>query len=122
MAKCKVVKHFIIIIALFIVLTVSGSLVYQKLEGWNSLDSFYFTTMTLTTVGYGDLTPQTDAGKIFTIGYAIGGIAIALYLLFAVGRYVVEQHIYPMKKRINYAVKRFSRFGRTLEAFHPKKI
>lgn len=120
MTRYKVVKHFIIIIVLFITLIASGSLIYQRLEGWKPLDSLYFTTMTITTVGYGDITPTTDAGKIFTIIYSIGGIAVALYLLFAVGRYIVEYHIYPIKKRMNYAVKRFGRFGKTLGAFHLK--
>lgn len=112
MTQYKIVRHFIIVIILFIALIVSGSTVYQRLEGWNQLNSLYFTTMTITTVGYGDITPATDAGKMFTIGYSIGGIAIGLYLLFAVGRYIVEQHVYPMKKRVNYAIKRFSKFGK----------
>lgn len=117
----KVVTHVVIAIALFAALIVSGSLVYQRLEGWGNLDSLYFTTITIMTVGYGDLTPETDAGKIFTIGYSIGGIAIAIYLLSSIGRWIVEQHVYPMKKRINYAIKRFGRFGKALETFHLKK-
>lgn len=118
MTRYKVVKHFIIIIILFITLIVSGSLIYQRLEGLKPLDALYFTTMTITTVGYGDITPITDAGKTFTIIYSIGGIAVALYLLFTIGRYIVEHHVYPIKKRMNYAIKRFNRFGKTLGTFH----
>ncbi|MBN1651971.1 MAG: two pore domain potassium channel family protein, partial [Bacteroidales bacterium] len=49
---------------------------YHFVEGWKWLDAFYFSAITLTTVGYGDLAPQTDAGKIFTVVYIFIGIGI----------------------------------------------
>ena len=60
--------------AFFILLT--GTFVYHFIEGWRVLDSFYFSVITLTTVGYGDLTPQTDFGKVFTALYVLTGIGI----------------------------------------------
>lgn len=53
-------------------------MVYHYLEGWEWLDSIYFCIITLTTVGYGDFSPQTDAGKAFTIIYIIMGVGIIL--------------------------------------------
>ncbi len=44
------------------------------------LDSLYFSTITLTTIGFGDFAPQTDAGKIFTIIYI--GVGIGMILAF----------------------------------------
>jgi ribonucleotide reductase beta subunit family protein with ferritin-like domain len=55
---------------------VNGTIVYHFVEGWRWLDSLYFSVITLTTVGYGDLSPQTDFGKIFTIIYILTGIGI----------------------------------------------
>ncbi len=55
-----------------------GSVVYHYLEGWNWIDAIYFSVITLTTVGYGDLSPQTDEGKLFTIFYIIIGIGLIL--------------------------------------------
>jgi len=51
-----------------------GCVAYNWLEGWSPVDSVYFLTVMATTVGYGDLTPTTDAGKIFTAVYALIGI------------------------------------------------
>lgn len=68
-----------------------GGVVYHALEGWSWLDSFYFAGTTITTVGYGDLVPVTEAGKLFTMGYLFIGIAIALYALTIVGGYYVEK-------------------------------
>jgi voltage-gated potassium channel len=53
-----------------------GTVVYSILEGWKPLDALYFSVVTLATVGFGDLTPTTDAAKLFTIGYIIVGIGI----------------------------------------------
>ena len=55
-----------------------GSVMYRYLEGWTWLDAIYFSIITLTTVGYGDFSPQTDEGKIFTIFYIFIGIGIIL--------------------------------------------
>jgi len=55
-----------------------GSTVYHFIEGWSWIDSVYFSFVALTTVGFGDITPQTDLGKIFTIFYLIIGIGLIL--------------------------------------------
>lgn len=55
-----------------------GTVVYHYVEGWSWIDSLYFSVITLTTVGYGDFHPTTDAGKLFTIFYIIVGLSIIL--------------------------------------------
>lgn len=53
-----------------------GVIFYHFTEGLSWVDAFYFCTVTLATVGYGDITPKTDAGKIFTSFYILGGVGI----------------------------------------------
>ena len=55
-----------------------GTLICHFVEGWSWLDSLYFSVITLTTIGYGDFSPQTDLGKIFTLPYIVVGVALIL--------------------------------------------
>ena len=68
--------RFNILISTLILTLLIGTLFYNFVEGWNVIDSMYFSVITLTTVGYGDLVPITDAGKIFTMFYVLLGIGI----------------------------------------------
>ncbi|MBQ0734964.1 potassium channel family protein [Aquimarina celericrescens] len=55
-----------------------GTVVFHFAEGWDWVDSYYFSVMTLSTVGYGDLHPTTPFTKIFTTFYILGGLGIIL--------------------------------------------
>lgn len=57
-------------------LLTTGTIVYNQLEDWSWVDSFYFSAIAVTTVGFGDLTPSTDASKLFTVVYIFSGIAL----------------------------------------------
>jgi voltage-gated potassium channel len=59
-----------------VIILLGGSISYHFIEGWRWLDSIYFSVITLTTVGFGDLSPATDFGKVFTIFYVLTGIGI----------------------------------------------
>ena len=59
-----------------IIVLLSGTFFYAVVEGWNLVDSFYFSVITLTTVGYGDLTPDTPVGKLFTTVYIFFGLSL----------------------------------------------
>jgi len=58
-----------------------GGIVYDELEDWKLLDTTYFLTVTITTVGYGDICPQTDIGKLFTVVYSLIGIVFVFAAL-----------------------------------------
>lgn len=54
----------------------TGVVFYHFIENLSLIDALYFSVITLTTVGYGDISPETDIGKLFTVMYIIAGIAI----------------------------------------------
>ena len=53
-----------------------GVLFYYEFTDWNLLESFYFVIVTLTSVGFGDLTPAGDDVRLFTAAYILFGVGI----------------------------------------------
>lgn len=70
----------------------SATVFYRIVEGWSWLDSFYFTVVTLATVGYGDLTPERAASKLVTVMIILMGIGLLIALIERIAHYVVEDH------------------------------
>lgn len=46
------------------------------MEPWTVIDALYFSMVTMSTVGYGDLTPSTSGSKVFTCMYIFVGITV----------------------------------------------
>jgi hypothetical protein len=61
-----------------------GTVVYHFVEKFFLGGGYYFSVMTLATVGFGDLTPHTTFGKIFTSFYIFVGVGIIAAFIPAV--------------------------------------
>ncbi|MFZ2150453.1 MAG: ion channel [Candidatus Absconditicoccaceae bacterium] len=67
-----------ILLVFFIILI--GGFIFWKIEGLSFIDSIYFTTTTMATIGLGDIAPQTTTGKIFVMIYAFMGVPLFISL------------------------------------------
>jgi voltage-gated potassium channel len=65
----------------FLIVLVCGTFGYRLLEGWSLLDSLYMTVITITTVGFGEIQPLSDGGKIFTLVLIFFGFGTAVLAL-----------------------------------------
>jgi voltage-gated potassium channel Kch len=65
---------------------------YRMVEGWSLLDSLYFSVVTIASVGYGDLAPQTALGKIFTVGYIFAGIGLFVATATSIAHAVIRSN------------------------------
>src|SRR3989475_11793631 len=66
----------VILLAVVILVGVAG---YMLIDGWNFLDSFYMVIITISTVGYTQVHPQGLAGRMFSTGLIVVGVATMLY-------------------------------------------
>jgi len=53
-----------------------ATMTFWLLEGWPLLDAAFFAVVTISTVGYGELVPQTVLGKLFTMFYILVGLGV----------------------------------------------
>ncbi len=83
-------KRLISGITALVVIIVIGTVGYLLIEGWSFLDSLFMTITTITTVGYDEVHPLSDGGRIFSSFLIVGGVGGALYALTAIVAYVVE--------------------------------
>jgi voltage-gated potassium channel len=76
--------------AILIAITVVGTAGYMVLEGWSFLDSLYMTVIVMTTIGFHEVRPLDDSGRVFTILLAVVGVGALLYALIAVFQFLIE--------------------------------
>lgn len=80
-------KKILTVICVMLFVLLFGTVAYMLLEKWSFVDSLYFSTVTLTTIGYGDLYPTTPASRFFTVIFIIVGVAVMLNALTFLGSY-----------------------------------
>jgi voltage-gated potassium channel len=103
----------------------SGSLWYHLVEGWPWLDAVYMCVITLTTVGFGEIRPLGDRGRIFTIALIIMGVITIGYIVnrftealiegyFVEGRKIRVQRKFVESLSNHYIICGFGRIGRQI--------
>lgn len=71
---------------------------YLEPKVTNLLDSLFFTLVTVTTIGYGNITPETVAGKVLDIAVIIVGVGAALVSIQSVFEAMVRRKIEEVLK------------------------
>ena len=67
--------------AAFVIILSVSTVLFQIIEKWSFMDSLYFSVVTLFTVGYGDLVPSTEIGRLVAVGLILGGISTFTFIL-----------------------------------------
>lgn len=76
--------------SLLLLIGITGVAGYMILEGYSLLEAFYMTVITVATVGFNEVRPLSDAGKVFTIFLIIFSFSIFAYSLSTITSYFVE--------------------------------
>ena len=76
--------------SIFIVLGI-GTALFHRLEDWTWAQSFYFTVVTTTTVGYGDLYPTTDESRLIASFFILFGVGVLVTAIGYAGSYFIKR-------------------------------
>jgi voltage-gated potassium channel len=85
--------RFILTLLIPIVLLLVGTLGYHFIEGWTYFDALYMTVITVTTVGFGEVHPLSDAGRFFTMLLSMGGVFMLFYAATEMIRAVISGEV-----------------------------
>jgi len=85
-------KGLFFIVFLILLIIVIGAVFVHYVEDWPWVDSFYWATTTISTIGYGDLVPQLEITKLFIIFYILIGVSTAIYGLFYLASYMIRKN------------------------------
>jgi hypothetical protein len=78
--KLALWKAALVVMALVVYL-VGGSLLFMQFTGWNFQEAFYFCSMTVTTIGYGDKVVEDTVTRFLSLAYVITGILVISYIM-----------------------------------------
>ncbi len=76
-----------------------GVVGYMSVEGWPLLDALYMTVITLASVGFMEVHPLTEHGRVFTIVLILGGTGILVYGVSTFIAFVVEGELTDALRR-----------------------
>lgn len=119
---------------LLVTLPVLGAFGYVVIEGWSFFDGLYMSIIVITTIGFAEVRPLGDSGRVFTIVLAIGGVGAIFYSFIAVFQFLLEGElasilgVQRMKGRIHalsdhYILCGFGRVGEEIaREFHERGV
>lgn len=71
-----------------------GIIGYMSIENYDVADAFYMVVITISTVGYTEVQPLSDAGKLFSALYIILNVGLFAYFLAVFSYFVIQGNIY----------------------------
>jgi voltage-gated potassium channel len=84
----------------------TGTVGYMFIEGYTFLEALFMTVTTIATVGYGEVKPLSDAGRVFTILLIIVNLGVFAYAISSISSFFFDGHfaefyrLNKMKQRI----------------------
>jgi potassium channel subfamily K len=84
----------------FVVYLLCGAGVFSHVEGWRFTDGIYWATVTLLTIGFGDISPVTHTGRSLFIPFSTAGIVSIGLVIGSIGTLVLDRGAKKMLARM----------------------
>jgi len=110
MLKSANFRRLWVAIVLTVLSLVAGMAGFMTIEHFKAADAFYMTVITVSTVGYGELHPLSEAGRMFAAFYILYNLVVVAYLVSVLSTFIFDgelRKIFNMY-RTDQEIKRFS--------------
>jgi voltage-gated potassium channel len=85
-------SELVLIAVLLVGFSVVGAISFYYVEPTHGLgESFYWSLVTMTTVGYGDVTPKTQQGRVIATVLMFAGVSILALISASIASFLVER-------------------------------
>jgi voltage-gated potassium channel len=118
--------HFLRAFLILLVVIATGTIGYSLIESWSLTDALYMTIITISTVGYAEVHPLSDGGRIFSAILIVCGVGAMLYALTSIIEYLIRGQLrilrgrsFSMEERISklkghYIIYGYGRVGKVI--------
>ena len=90
MADVKIPFNLKVLAILLVLLVIVGIAGFHLIEGWSFFDGFYMVLTTITSIGYGEIHPLSQAGRLWNSFVIILGVGLVLLLVGGASRTLLE--------------------------------
>lgn len=110
MKKRNTIHRLMLALSLIGFSLMAGMAGFMGLEGLGPIDAFYMTITTVSTVGYGEIHPFSEAGRLFVSFYILYNLVVVAYLVSLMSTFIFEGELRNLFNmfRTDQEIKRFS--------------
>ncbi|NVK65201.1 MAG: potassium channel protein [Flavobacteriales bacterium] len=87
--RSKLFSRIYYFLVLLVLITAIGTIGYMLIEGWVFVDAFYMTIITVSTVGFGEVSQLSPEGKLFTAFLIVSSFGSFAYAVTSITTFVV---------------------------------
>ena len=104
------INRLILAVVLTVASLVIGTAGFTYIEHYGPIDAFYMTVTTVSTVGFGEVKPFSQAGRLFVSFYILYNLVVVAYLVSVLSAFIFDGELRKIYKMIktDQEIKRFS--------------
>ncbi|MEP2773565.1 MAG: potassium channel protein [Fulvivirga sp.] len=95
----RTIKRLLFATGLFVLSTILGTIGFMRVENYSFIDGLYMSVITFSTVGFSEVSPLSDNGKIFSIIYITLNLGILAYTVSVISTIIFEGELNTLYKK-----------------------
>ena len=98
--RLKLFSRLIMPVVMLLLTILFGAVGYMLIEDFSFLEALYMSVTTISTVGFGEVRPLSDNGRIFTIILILANLALFTYFITLLTRFFSDGEFIKLYKQI----------------------